>query len=294
MGVFKPMLSGKVNPETLTFPKLASVKLDGIRILIRDGAALSRTLKPIPNQFVQRMLGKPEFEGLDGEIVVGPANAPDVYLKTNSGVMSVSGEPNFTYVVFDRWDQAGKPFHERLPKQEFVTDRFGVSPLEHVLIRNSEELHEFQERALEDGYEGVMLRAQDGPYKHGRSTEKEGWLLKMKITETDEARVVSVVEEFQNLNEATTDALGRTKRSSHKENKAGKNRLGALVVECIHTGVVFEVGSGFTAQEREDLWKDPPIGRLISYNHIPHGRKDRPRHPTWKGLRDPIDVGDPA
>lgn len=281
MGVFKPMLSGKVNPETLTFPKLASVKLDGIRILIRDGAALSRTLKPIPNQFVQRMLGKPEFEGLDGEIVVGPANAPDVYLKTNSGVMSVSGEPNFTYVVFDRWDQAGKPFHERLPKQEFVTDRFGVSPLEHVLIRNSEELHEFQERALEDGYEGVMLRAQDGPYKHGRSTEKEGWLLKMKVYDDDEAVIVGVQEEMANNNEATADELGHTKRSTHRANKVGKGTMGALIVRGTtgpYTGVEFNLGTGFTAAQRAEEW---PVGEIVTFKYFPHGAKDAPRHPVF-------------
>ena len=66
--------------------------------------------------------------------------------------------------------------------------------------------------------------------------------------------------------------------------------LGALVVKCIHTGVEFQVGSGFDDEQRKALWDNPPIGRIISYNHFPHGRKTAPRHPTWKGFRDAIDL----
>ena len=287
---FKPMLSGKADLAALQFPLLASRKLDGIRAVIRDGRVLSRTLKPIPNQFVQAMLGHERFEGHDGELLVGPMNAPDVYLKTNSAVMSVSGEPNFTYAVFDSTLHPYMPFHERLPQQEFITDRFQVVPLKHTRIHDLDELLAYQAQALAEGYEGVMLRAPDAPYKHGRSTTREGYLLKLKNYETDEAVVIGVVEAQRNDNPATLDALGHTVRSSHAENKVGKGVLGALVVKCIHTGVEFQVGSGFDDEQRKALWDNPPIGRIISYNHFPHGRKTAPRHPTWKGFRDAIDL----
>lgn len=290
MSVFKPMLSGKADLATLRFDCLASPKIDGVRLLVMNGVAVSRTLKPIPNQFVQRMLGQPQFEGLDGEIVVGPMNAPDVYLKTNSAVMSVQGECNFSYVVFDRWNKPDRPFHERLPLQEFITDRFQVVPLKHTRIHDLDELLAYQAQALAEGYEGVMLRAPDAPYKHGRSTTREGYLLKLKNYETDEAVVIGVVEALRNDNPATLDALGHTVRSSHAENKVGKGVLGALVVKCIHTGVEFQVGSGFDDEQRKTLWDNPPIGRVISYNHFPHGRKTAPRHPTWKGFREEIDL----
>lgn len=287
---FKPMLSGKADLAALQFPLLASRKLDGIRAIIRDGRVLSRTLKPIPNQFVQAMLGHERFEGHDGELLVGPMNAPDVYLKTNSAVMSVSGQPSFTFAVFDSILHPERPFRERLPLQEFITDRFQVVPLKHTRIHDLDELLAYQEQVLAEGYEGVMLRDADAPYKYGRSTTREGYLLKLKNYETDEAVVIGVVEALRNDNPATLDALGHTVRSSHAENKVGKNMLGALVVKCIHTGVEFQVGSGFDDEQRKALWDNPPIGRIISYNHFPHGRKTAPRHPTWKGFRDAIDL----
>lgn len=287
---FKPMLSGKADLAALQFPLLASRKLDGIRAVIRDGRVLSRTLKPIPNQFVQAMLGHERFEGHDGELLVGPMSAPDVYLKTNSAVMSVSGQPSFTFAVFDSILHPEQPFRERLPLQEFITDRYQVVPLQHTRIHDLDELLAYQAQALAEGYEGVMLRDADAPYKHGRSTTREGYLLKLKNYETDEAVVIGVVEALRNDNPATLDALGHTVRSSHAENKVGKNVLGALVVKCIHTGVEFQVGSGFDDEQRKTLWDDPPIGRIISYNHFPHGRKTAPRHPTWKGFRDAIDL----
>lgn len=287
---FKPMLSGKADLAALQYPLLASRKLDGIRAIVRDGRVLSRTLKEIPNKFVQAMLGHERFEGHDGELLVGPMNAPDVYLKTNSAVMSVSGQPNFTFAAFDSILHPEQPFRERLPLQEFITDRYQVVPLQHTHIHSLEELQAYQEQVLAEGYEGVMLRDADAPYKYGRSTTREGYLLKLKNYETDEAVVIGVVEALRNDNPATLDALGHTVRSSHAENKVGKNLLGALVVKCIHTGVEFQVGSGFDDELRQTLWDNPPIGRIISYNHFPHGRKTAPRHPTWKGFRDEIDL----
>ena len=287
---FKPMLSGQADLAALQFPLLASRKLDGIRAVIRDGRVLSRTLKEIPNKFVQAVLGHERFEGHDGELLVGPMNALDVYLRTNSAVMAVSGEPSLTFAVFDSILHPERPFRERLPLQEFITDRFQVVPLKHTRIHDLDELLAYQAQALAEGYEGVMLRAPDAPYKHGRSTTREGYLLKLKNYETDEAVVIGVVEAQRNDNPATLDALGHTVRSSHAENKVGKNVLGALVVKCIHTGVEFQVGSGFNDEQRQALWDNPPIGRIISYNHFPHGRKTAPRHPTWKGFRDAIDL----
>jgi len=57
MSVFKPILAGKLTPNTvLQFPVLASTKLDGIRCCITNGIAVSRTLKPIPNKHIQELL----------------------------------------------------------------------------------------------------------------------------------------------------------------------------------------------------------------------------------------------
>src|SRR5258707_792756 len=99
MSEFKPMLAGDA-PKDITFPVMASAKLDGIRCIVVNGVALSRSFKPIPNKHVQKILAE-GFDGLDGELIVGEPGAPDVYSKTNSAVMSQDGTPDFTFYVFD-------------------------------------------------------------------------------------------------------------------------------------------------------------------------------------------------
>ena len=67
----------------------------------------------------------------------------------------------------------------------------------------------------------------DGPYKCGRSTVREGYLLKLKRFADGEAVILGCCEQMHNANAAQQDAFGRTKRSSHKDNKIGKATLGA-------------------------------------------------------------------
>jgi hypothetical protein len=83
---FQPMLADKA-PAVLRFPLLVSSKLDGIRCTVINGVAMSRSFKPLPNKHLQKVLAE-GFDGLDGEIIVGPVGAKDVYNKTNSAVMS--------------------------------------------------------------------------------------------------------------------------------------------------------------------------------------------------------------
>src|SRR5512139_310093 len=69
----KPMLAAAAPTELagLPYPLLASPKLDGVRATVQGGVVLSRSLKPLPNRFVQARYGRPEFEGLDGELSCG-------------------------------------------------------------------------------------------------------------------------------------------------------------------------------------------------------------------------------
>jgi len=97
---------------------------------------------------------------------------------------------------------------------------------------------------------------------------------------------------MHNGNEATTNALGRTERSSHKDNKTGLNSLGGFECRDVHSGVEFKCGTGLTADDREKLWKDRDglIGKLIKYKFFPIGSKDKPRHPVFLGFRSKLDL----
>jgi DNA ligase 1 len=291
---FKPMLAGTMKDTSkLRFPMLASQKLDGIRATVQGGRLLSRTLKDIPNENVQKLFkGLPE--GIDGELIVGDPLAPDAYRKTVSLVMSdekpldwFKGETVRLH-VFDKYGSGG--FQSRLHESIDATSFDNVEHVKHIIVESLEELDIFEAGLLAKGAEGVMLRSLDGPYKTGRSTENEGYLLKVKRFVDSEAEITGVFEEMENTNEATTNELGRTKRSTEKAGLIPKGTLGGFEVRDLKTGVDFSIGAGFTAAERKAFWDKSPIGQVVKYKYFPSGSKDKPRHPIYLGLRDRRDI----
>lgn len=298
---FKPMLAVEA-PKDIRFPVYASAKLDGIRCVVRDSMVLSRTLKPIPSGFVQDTLGQPLFNGLDGELIVGAANDHNAMQATTSGVMTRDGEPDFTFWVFDFFTSLDMPYGERLQIMEraFRDGALASYPriklLKQTLIHNEQELRAYETVTLEQGFEGVMLRDPKGFYKFGRSTAREGYLLKLKRFADSEAVVIGVEELMHNANEATLDELGYTKRSSHQDGKVPMGTLGALKVRDLCTGIEFNIGTGYTAAQRAALWAlwlaGGLVGKIAKYKHFEIGVKDAPRFPVFLGFRDAIDTGE--
>lgn len=291
MKPFKPLLADAADLNNIDYDNTwVSAKLDGIRAIVRDGVVMSRNLKPIPNDYVQMQFSR--FEHLDGELIVGDPAAKDCYRATYSGVMSSDGDPEAMFYVFDHVEVPNEDYHLRRNRISIGLPR--VKIVQQHGIRNMADLLDLETHYLDQGYEGLMLRAIRGPnsyYKYGRSTAKQGTLLKLKRFVDEEATAVGFEEEMENRNEATKDALGRTERSSHKENMVGKGRLGALVCRTAE-GVVFKIGTGFDALMREMLWsiRDTLPGRLVKFKHFPIGAKDAPRFPVFLGFRDPIDA----
>lgn len=301
----KPMLAAKTNGKNIRYPALASPKLDGVRALVLEGRVYSRSLKLIPNLFVQATFGHAKFNGLDGELIVGEPTAADCFRTTTSGVMSVEGRPDVLFHVFDDFSHDG-PFRERLASvQKRATRGSRIVPVHHMEVTDEDCLRFAEESWLAAGYEGAMLRDPAGPYKQGRSTEREGWLLKLKRFEDSEALVLGCVEQMHNGNAATTDELGHTKRSSHKANKTGKGTLGALHVRDLKTRVEFDIGTGMDDALRAKLWAahvnagptvgkrgraEPVVGRIVKYKFFPTGSKEKPRFPVFLGFRDARDM----
>jgi DNA ligase-1 len=258
-------------------------------------------MKPLPNASVQERFGIPELEGADAEITVGPPRmmfeGDDVYGRSRGPVMRKVGTDDFRLHVFDRWDSKDS-FADRKPTLSRYDGVDGVDLVEHVLLLNQEDLDAYEARMIELGYEGVMIRSPLGRYKYGESTEREGYLLKLKRFLDAEAIILSVGEQQSNTNEATTNELGYTSRSSSKVGKVGKGTFGYFEVKDLTTGVVFTVGNGpgLTQQMRDDLWaiRDQLPGRYITYTYQGVGTVNAPRLPQFKGFRDPIDMADIA
>jgi len=291
----KPMLASPA-PANVVLPAFISPKIDGVRAIIKDGIVFSRALKPIPNGYVQDQFGREQFEGLDGELCVGDSCAPDLMQKTTSGVMSRDGEPDVHFWVFDYYTWPDRPYHERNAHLHAFLGPAVYSRVHYLpqsLIHTYEELEQYEAECLDMGYEGAMLRSTHGIYKYGRSTAREGHLLKIKRFVDAEAVVIGVEEFMHNANEPMRDQLGFQTRSSHKANLVPMNMLGALVVRNAE-GVEFKIGTGYDMAARMELWsrRSTLIGATVTYKTFAAtGVKDKPRFPVFKAFRDTRDMG---
>lgn len=291
MKIERPLLAGNFDPKKAKFPYIATPKIDGIRFLMVDGIALSRTFKPIRNRHIQSLLQQYLPNGIDGEITSG-----DTFQTSTSAVMTIEGEPQFKVWIFDYLDPDKKEipsFYHRMlsmPILNIPIDCFELSILYGINVKNIEEVENYESSCLESGYEGIMLRDPHGTYKFGRSTVNDNILLKVKRFVDDEAILIDIEEKMSNQNPEEKDAFGHTKRSSSLDGMVPMGTAGNLVVD--KDGMIFRIGSGLDDLMRNKIWnhKEKYIGKLVKYKYFPQGVKDLPRHPVFLGFRDVDDM----
>jgi DNA ligase-1 len=285
------------------FPLLGSYKIDGIRALHRGGQLVSRSLKPIPSAWAQKYFADPEVEldGFDGELVsvkVPPGNT--LFSQSYSDVMTHGAMEPLNWLIFDiaTPDNRSAPYSERHAAiREYIGSFYegiGVKVLEQRRLETIEDVLAMEQEALDLGHEGLIIRRMDSPYKWGRSTFKEGYLIKLVRVLTSEAEVIGFEERMHNANVPTVDARGYTKRSSSQENLSGLGTLGAFWVRDHVSGAEFKIGTGdgWTDAFRLEVWQNQAryLGRLLKYRFKPCGTKDLPRHPVGIGWRSPDDM----
>ena len=238
-------------------------KLDGIRVIVKDGVVYSRSLKAIPNKHVQTLFR--HLNGLDGELIVGNPTAHDVFQKTTSGVMSKEGEPDVTLYAFDMWNQTGKTYESRYNiLLEVIYQQPHVYDVPYSTINTHKELLAYADIQISAGYEGIMLRNPNTTYKYGRATNNTQELLKYKLFEDSEFECVGIEELMHNENELKTDELGYAERSSCKDGLKPSGMLGALILKWIHHH------------------RHHPQLQWILHHHRHHPRWIlHPHHPQW-------------
>lgn len=169
--------------------------------------------------------------------------------------------------------------------------------LEHYLVLPQfievdtiEELKAVYEKALEDGWEGLVLTHKHHTYKHGRTTLNSGTLLKMKDDKNEYDGVIVDVEEGTNVKEGverTKDELGNSKTSGCKGDREPSGMAKGFL--CDFNGTVFTVGlQGFNNEAKVELLKNKNqyIGRHFKYVAMPPVKKV-PRHAFFDQWRDP-------
>lgn len=283
--------------ELLEFPQLGSFKLDGYRCTTHN-AAYTSSMKLVTNNFIQGILSQAIYNHLDGELIVGPPNSPDAYNNTTGAVRRSTGEPDFTFYVFDylNLDSAYKHRYEYLK----LFDTLKGVRIPHLkvlpqrLLNSVQEVLEFEKYCIEEGYEGAMIRSPEAYYKQGRCTLREGNIFKRKPREDDEGIIIGFKEELENMNETFTNELGNSARSSHQENKVGKGTLGAVILlsKLWKEPIVVGTGEVFTKKMRQYIWDHRAefLGSPATYSYQAYGSIDAPRQAALKGLRDIADM----
>lgn len=300
--ITRPMLAAPCETaeelDKLKWPALCSRKLDGIRCLIHPTLGpVTRSFKSIPNEWLRKALWDEDLKYLDGEIItykdVDCTEAED-FNTIQSRVMS-GGGANFHF-VFHAFDCFRCPEHffrtrlEDVHKQlKNYWDRFPdtvcADIVWHADVTSLDEFVSLAACFCEEGYEGIMYRQPEGPYKSGRSTLKQGWLVKYKQFADAEGFVVDFEEMQRNINTLEADAFGLAKRAQKKEGLVSVGTLGALVLRT-QWGEL-RIGSGFSLAQRDDIWarRGELLGKVCTFKYQTHGMKEVPRFPIFKGWR---------
>lgn len=302
---FKPLLAvnaDKVKQQPIS--RYVSQKLDGIRCLFFGGVAYSRTLKPLPNKKLQALAKEyaQVLEGCDGEVIAGGDKyAVGVLQRSNSFCMKADNDDEFCVYLFDRYIPDMPWITRYMNICEHVTGVPNVKVLEHYFVREKNnyqftgiswvDLDLFEQSVLEKGGEGCIVRSTYGEYKLGRSASKNPELQKVKRMEDEQFMVVGYEQFETNQNELERDERGYAKRSTSKDGKVLVEQLGSLVCS-LPDSRTFNVGSGFTLQQRKDLWENRGmlVGKLAKVQYFGYSPDGIPLLPVFLDFRAEIDV----
>ena len=297
-------------------------KIDGMRALIDEECIpRTRSWKEHKNRYLREFARHhPSLRGFDGEVVSGLQLSANTFRESMSGIRSQDGSPEFTFYAFDFFmgDTAQLGYQSRREHLLRNLDNLGAdsgtvtlgagpegSGVQYTAkvilcpqkeVRTLDEVNEHEEELIKAGWEGAMLRRAHLPYKYNRSTNREGYLIKLKRYEDDEAVIISCYPWEQNNNEATTDARGYTVRSAHQGNKEAQERLGGFHCRLLRDpSVEFDIGvfRGWGHSDRDSLWaaRDTLPGRILKFKHQGYGGGyDKPRTPVGLGWRDADDL----
>lgn len=288
---FKPMLSASldgVDLSTLRYPLVISTKLDGLRCIVWEGVAYSRNAKPFRNRAVQKWAS--DKHNMDGELIVG-SPTEGLVLERSKAVTAFEGEPDFKFYMFDSPGRDDDSFFEAYQHWRELyegMDRVVIVP--QILSFSEPEIRLWEHAWLAAGYEGVMLRSRDSPYKYGRSTLREGYLMKLKNFTDGEAVVVWLEEGKHNANELQRDELDRAKRSTHAENLIGNGMVGTIICDDPKWGRI-RVSPGIMTHEfRARYWRSPEqlVGKTIHWRSFLYGTKDAPRFARFYGIKEDV------
>lgn len=276
LGLPKPMLAHPIHKVKLVeFPAHIQPKLDGHRSIItrRNGRMMIYSRGGDEIKSMEHVLAcfdnvVAEDMFLDGELYVHGMKLQDI------GSLIKKRQPGSEKVVFHAYDiMLDQPYAQRLNilRAMINTDRLldeSVILTPTNIVSSMEEAMVFRNQAIEDGYEGAMLRTPDEGYQAGK---KSRTLLKLKTFDDSEHAIVDVIE-------------GKDRRVNDIVLKV------ALFICETPEGKRFEVTSMGNMYEKDATWRNREkfIGKSITVQHSGYTKDSIPWHPVALRLREDI------
>lgn len=208
---FSPMLAHKFDnyKNKVEFPLLASPKIDGARMIIRKEGLFTRNGKEYLSCPHIHELFKPLFEKYPNWVIDGEVYAHDIsFEKVMSLVRKkkptkedmIESEKIIKIYIFDGVvNDLNSGFEKRfkLIKEE-INNIIGKTEyiifVKNEKIKSVDEVEEYHNKFVSEGYEGLMIRIPNSVYENKRSKT----LLKYKHFIDDEFKIIDMVEGIGN------------------------------------------------------------------------------------------------
>lgn len=250
---------GLVQPKLHGFRCRCIIDDDGIATLLSSEENVFTSLPHIEEQVEALGLRNKE---LDGELYVHgmPFQSIASIAKTKIGL-----HPDYKSMEYHVFDEvSNNPQWSRLRNLGFMMQAHSsIQVVRTELVGSIDDIDKYYSEFTQQGYEGFIVREMDALYARKRSTS----IMKCKPCKFDEYEVVGYREEYSIYGEP-------------------KDTLGALVLKS-DGGGLFSVGSGFTVQQRQELWlkRDELAGCQckVKYQELTVGR-EVPRFPVFYQL----------
>ena len=258
--VFTCMLahSGDNNPKKITGDCVVEYKYDGVRaiVIVQNGNAViySRNGKLLTNfPHIEKAFSKKIFDDLvfDGEVMSKDFQSLMKQVHRKEGAETADAYfALFDFLPLDEFQTGSgtlpltkrKELLKGFEQSEYFNDCIVVTKYDVLNIEDdSDKFKAINNTAIEEGYEGIMVKPVNGMYECKRSY---GWL-KMKPYIEVTLKVIDI-EEGTGKNEGST---------------------GALVCDGTDEGkhIKVNVGTGLSDAIRDDIWNnfDAVIGQLV-------------------------------
>jgi len=250
-----PMLAKPIDLSKITYPVYIQPKLDGIRMIATNKSKLSRKNREINTVDHIDLSSLSDDIILDGELYIHNRSFQEI---TSLVKRKQQETANIIYHVYDLPSHKGT-FKERYNKLLEVAEHLpNVETVATILINSEEELKEYHNRFINDGYEGTIVRTDDTKYEFNKRSNS---LLKYKHFFDEACKIIDVVP-----NEAIPTQ-------------------GTIVCEL--NGKTFKCNMKMSHVERELILitKDEYVGKTAEVRFFEYTDDGIPRFPVFCGVR---------